>query len=48
MRRVYSNVHIALISALLLAVVAFEAGAIQHAPLGASDTGAVYSALEVR
>ena len=29
MRRVYSNVHIGLISALLLAAIAFEAGAVQ-------------------
>ncbi|WP_163887091.1 hypothetical protein [Aliiruegeria sabulilitoris] len=47
MRRVYSNVHIGLISALLLAAIAFEAGA-AHGEQPATEAIQVSFASEIR
>lgn len=44
MRRVYRNVHIALISALVLAAVAFEASAIQRVSDAEQQRGDAYLA----
>ncbi len=48
MRRVYRNVHIALISTMLLVAIAFEASAVQHAPEQVVVSGQPYSAVETR
>ena len=46
MRRVYRNIHIALISALLLVAIAFEASAVQRESEQITVRGQQFSAVE--